>query len=125
MQTLIILSTAVPVNMLLAFPPTLTHLALLALPTSTHIFRLPRICPLIEVLDISYNKWLTQPHAGNESVLQRIEWDRWSRLRVVGLKGTGVGEEIMPHINKGRWVDVDIVGMVSLEDAMGNLTLGF
>lgn len=125
MQALVVLSTSVPVNLLLAFPPTLTHLALLALPTSTPIFRLPRICPLIEVLDISFNRWLTQPHAGNESVLQRVEWDKWSRLRVLGLTGTGVGEEMVPRVNKGRWVDVDIVGIVSLEDAMSNLTLGF
>lgn len=125
MQALVILSTSVPVNMLLTFPPTLTHLALLALPASTPIFRLPRICPLIEVLDISFNKWLTQPLAGNESVLQRVEWDRWSRLRVLGLTGTGVGEEIVPRVNKGRWADVDIVGIVSLEDAMSNLRLDF
>ncbi|KAI0726637.1 hypothetical protein C8Q72DRAFT_801428 [Fomitopsis betulina] len=124
MQALVILSTSVLVNMLLAFPPTLTHLALLALPTSTPIFRLPRICPLIEVLDISFNRWLTLPHAGTESVLQRVEWHRWSRLKVLGLTGTGVGEEIIPRVNTGRWVDVDIVGIVSLKDAMSNITLG-
>lgn len=124
MQALILLSTPLPVNMLLAFPPTLTHIALLALPTSTPIFRLPRICPLVEVLDVSFNKWLTHSHAGNESVLQRVEWDRWSRLRVLGLTGTGVGEEIVPRVNMGRWVDVDIVGLVSVKDAMSNLTLG-
>ncbi|KZT70138.1 hypothetical protein DAEQUDRAFT_689656 [Daedalea quercina L-15889] len=124
MRTLVLLSVTLPVTTLLTFPPTLTHLALLAVPTHTPIFRLPRVCPLIEVLDISFNKWLGQPHAGSSSVLQRIEWDRWSRLRVLALRGTGVGEEIVSRVNKGRWVDVDIVGTVPLEIAMSNLTLG-
>jgi len=125
MQNLILVSVALPVNTLLTFPPTLTHLALLSLPTHAPIHRLPRICPLIEVLDVSFNKWLNQPHAGSKSVLERVEWDRWSHLKVLGLKGTGVGEEIVQRVNKGRWVDVDIVGVASLEFAMSNLTLGF
>ncbi|TFY63285.1 hypothetical protein EVJ58_g3343 [Rhodofomes roseus] len=125
MQTLILLSITLPVNTLLSFPPTLTHLALLALPAPSPIFRLPRVCPLIEVLDISFNNWLSKPHADSQSVLERVEWDRWSRLKVLGLKGTGVGEEIVSRVNKGRWIDVDIVGVVSLEVALSNLSLDF
>ncbi|KAH9935025.1 uncharacterized protein B0H18DRAFT_496170 [Fomitopsis serialis] len=121
MQNLILVSIALPVNTLLTFPPTLTRLALLALPAPAPIHRLPRICPLIEVLDLSFNNWLAQPHAGSKSVLERVEWDRWSHLKVLGLKETGVGEEIVRRVNKGRWVDVDIVGVVSLEVAMSNL----
>ncbi|PCH37983.1 hypothetical protein WOLCODRAFT_148934 [Wolfiporia cocos MD-104 SS10] len=82
--SLILLACAVPITTLLAFPPTLTKVSLLALPAATPVHRLPRICPLIEVLDLSFNPWLTKDSgSAGETILQRIDWSRWSHLRML------------------------------------------
>lgn len=119
LYNLALLAVALPVTTLFTFPPTLTHLALLALTESAPIHRLPRICPLIEMLDLSYNPWLNQSIArkamlddeSEESTLRRVEWGRWTRLRILGLRECNVGEDILPIINKARWVDVEITGL--------------
>ncbi|KZT09521.1 uncharacterized protein LAESUDRAFT_810529 [Laetiporus sulphureus 93-53] len=112
LHTLVLLSSPLPVDTLLTFPPTLTHLALLALPAPAQVHRLPRICPLIEVLDLSFNVWLVEDFGKNgESILDRIEWNRWSRLRVLGLRECGVGTDIVARVNQSRWTDVEIIGV--------------
>ncbi|KAI0928419.1 hypothetical protein AcW1_005669 [Taiwanofungus camphoratus] len=112
LHTLILLATPLPVSTFLTFPPTLTHVALLALPAPTPIYRLPRLCPLVEVLDLSFNPWLndTSGTIQGETVLERVEWTRWGRLKVLGLRNCGVKPEIVGRINEGRWVDVETVG---------------
>ncbi|CCM04600.1 uncharacterized protein FIBRA_06782 [Fibroporia radiculosa] len=120
LHTIVLLTVPLPLNTLLAFPPTLTHLALLSLPTPAPIHRLPRICPLLEVLDLSYNPWLSMDTGlrgfkmGAEVTLNRVEWDRWSRLKVLGLVGCVVDAELVVQINKGRWEDIAIIGVESI-----------
>ncbi|KAL7283394.1 hypothetical protein ACG7TL_002824 [Trametes sanguinea] len=114
LHTLVVLNSPVPATTLFAFPLILTRLALLALPTPTPVHRLPRICPLLEVLDLSYNPWLNEPPGGqvtenSESILQRIEWQKWARLTVLGLRGCDVGPDIVAKVNKGRWEEVEVV----------------
>ncbi|TBU65817.1 hypothetical protein BD310DRAFT_804092 [Dichomitus squalens] len=118
LQTLIVLNAQVPSATLFLLPLTLTRLALLALPVpSPQVHRLPRICPLLEVLDLSYNPWLNDPpggkgHANVESTLDRIEWEKWARLQVLGLRMCNVPESIIARVNKGRLGDeVEIVGL--------------
>jgi len=127
LQTVILLNTSLPISILLNLPPTLTHLALLALPTPSPIHRLPRICPLIEVLDLSFNPWLNTDGGTGDAIITRVEWSRWSRLRMLGLRGCEVGTGFVRQLNKGRWVDVEVVGVDSgttdLELAMSNLVL--
>ncbi|KAI1795874.1 hypothetical protein LXA43DRAFT_970288 [Ganoderma leucocontextum] len=118
LHTLVVLNAQVPSTTLFLFPLTLTRLALLALPApSPQIHRLPRICPLLEVLDLSYNPWLNDPPGGKrlgnmESTLDRIEWEKWARLRVLGFRMCNVPISIVARVNRGRLGDdVDIVGL--------------
>ncbi|GBE82167.1 hypothetical protein SCP_0405470 [Sparassis crispa] len=122
LTALILLNTPLSVSTLFTFPPTLTHLALLALPSPAPVHRLPRICPLLEVLDLSFNPWVGQSDsaargawilARGEMILDRLEWNQWGRLKVLGLRDCGVGTEIARRVNMGRWVDVEIVGAAS------------
>ncbi|KAH9901392.1 hypothetical protein C8Q73DRAFT_742950 [Cubamyces lactineus] len=115
LSTLIVVNTSIPATTLFAFPLILTRLALLALPSPTPVHRLPRICPLLEVLDLSYNPWLNEPPGGqagvenSETILQRIEWKKWARLRVVGLRGCEISSDIATRVNMGRWEQVEVV----------------
>ncbi|KAI0664801.1 hypothetical protein C8Q70DRAFT_13487 [Cubamyces menziesii] len=115
LSTLIVVNTPVPATTLFVFPLILTRLALLALPAPTPVHRLPRICPLLEVLDLSYNPWLNEPPGGqagvenSETFLQRIEWKKWARLRVVGLRGCEISSDIATKVNMGRWEEVEVV----------------
>ena len=124
LHTLVVLNAQVPPTTLFLFPLTLTRLALLALPVpspqvhpSPQIHRLPRVCPLLEVLDLSYNPWVNEPPGGKglgnmESTLDRIEWEKWARLRVLGLRMCNVPKSIIARVNRGRLGDdVDIVGL--------------
>lgn len=128
LHTLIVHNAQVSSMMLFRFPPTLTRLALLALPSpqvqpGPQIHRLPRMCPLLEVLDLSYNPWLNEPPGGKglrnmESSLDRIEWEKWARLRVLGLRMCNAPENIATRVNRGRLgEEVDIFGL-------GEQTLG-
>jgi hypothetical protein len=77
-------------------------------PFSLPLHRLPSICPLIEVLDLSYNKWLRP----GMKEFERVAWARWSKLRVLGLRGCEFREldlETLARVNEGRWNDVEIV----------------
>ncbi|KAI0831312.1 hypothetical protein BC628DRAFT_1407814 [Trametes gibbosa] len=115
LHTLIVLDAPVHITTLFAFPPVLTCLALVALPSPTPVHRLPRICPLLAVLDLSYNPWLNEPPGGKgaesaaETIAQRVEWTKWARLRVLGLRGCNVPQEVLARVNRGRWDEVEIV----------------
>jgi hypothetical protein len=109
LQSLLILSAALPVSLVSALPPTLVHLVLIELPPSIqpHIHRLPGICPLLELFDLSYNSWLSA--GGGEKLLERVEWGRWTRLRTLGMRGCEADAQFAARVNKGRWQDVDII----------------
>ncbi len=109
LTALALLATPLSISALFSFPPTLTHLALLAIPQPAPVHRLPHLCPLLEVLDLSLNSWLGDP---TESTLDRVEWKRWRQLRVLGLRECGVGPDIARIVNQSRWADVEVVGVV-------------
>lgn len=114
LHTLIILNASVSTPMLFVFPPTITRLALLALPAPAQVHRLPRICPLLEVLDLSYNPWLNdlpsrQGRSVSENIIDRIEWEKWARLQVLGLRECSVPESIVARVNRGRMEEEVVV----------------
>jgi len=108
LHTMVLLSVHIPSVTFLSFPPTITHLALIELPAAVPLHRLPSICPLIKVIDLSYNKWLETMKSSTD-VLERVVWTRWGRLEVLGLRGCWVSEELRMKVNKERWTDVVII----------------
>ncbi|KAI0748130.1 hypothetical protein C8Q80DRAFT_1344446 [Daedaleopsis nitida] len=116
LHTLVVLNAVVPATMPFIFPPTITRLALLALPTPTQIHRLPRTCPLLRVLDLSYNVWLTEKSDGQggprETILDRIEWEKWARLRVLGLRECNAPQSVVVQVNRARFeAEVLVIGV--------------
>lgn len=109
LETLVLVSTRLSTSTLLTFPPTLTHLALVDISTPVSLHRLPKLCPLLVVLDLSYNHWLNDTNGDIPVALDKIEWSRWSHLQVVGLRECKISPELTGKINKGRWDDVNIV----------------
>ncbi len=61
--SLILVSTHLPTTILFALPPSITRLALIDLPTPIPLHRLPKLCPMLILLDLSYNKWLQAQQA--------------------------------------------------------------
>lgn len=131
LTVLILLNTSLASSTVFSFPPTLTHLALINLSTPVPIHRLPSICPLLVVLDISYNTWLGANFSGDgegrsivgvlgepqqprdptiKAVVDmgRVDWLRWSHLKVLGFRGNYVPEDLVSTVNEGRWDDVDV-----------------
>jgi hypothetical protein len=104
-----IISTTLSIPVLLALPSSLTRLALVHLFAPIPIHRLPDKCPLLELLDISYNPWLAEPAWGGERALERVEWGRWAYLRVLGCRDCGVTLKELGKVNERRWEDVKIV----------------
>ena len=104
-----IVSTTLSIPVILALPSSLTRLALVHLSAMIPIHRLPDKCPLLELLDISYNPWLAEPAWGGERVLERVAWGRWAYLKVLGCRECGVILEELRKVNEGRWEDVRIV----------------
>jgi hypothetical protein len=104
-----IVSTTLSIPVLLALPSSLTRLALVHLSAPIPIHRLPDKCPLLELLDISYNPWLAEPAWGRERALERVEWGRWEYLKVLGCRDCGVTLDELREVNEGRWEDVRIV----------------
>jgi hypothetical protein len=94
--------------------PALTRLALVRLSIPAPVHRLPERCPLLEMLDLSYNDWLATPAFGEETVLARVRWTRWTRLRVLGLREAGFRTDsaVLVGVNEGRWVDGLVVEIV-------------
>lgn len=105
--TFILMSAPMSISVVLSLPPTITHMALLNLPAPIALHRLPGICPLLEILDLSYNTWL---NSTSRDALARVEWSRWNCLRVLGLRECFVTCEMLQKLNKGRWDDVQVVG---------------
>jgi hypothetical protein len=109
LSTFILMSTPMAISIVLSLPPTITHIALLNLPAPIALHRLPGVCPLLEVLDLSYNTWLSSTSRDASKILERVEWGRWQRLRVLGLRNCFMSDEILQKLNKGRWDDVQVV----------------
>jgi len=63
---------------------------------------------MIAVLDISYNKWLVDDGEGR-TALERVAYSRWTRLRVLVLRGCQLTPSIQSAVNRGRWIDVEII----------------
>lgn len=108
-HSLILLSTPLSVRTLLTFPSSLTHLALIHLPSAIPVYRLPDKCPLLEVLDLSFNDWLKTPSWGEERAMQRVAWRRWTHLRILGCRGCGLDNEVLKDVNMNPWIDVQII----------------
>jgi len=109
LRTFILVSTPMAVSTILSLPPTITHMALLNLPTPIALHRLPRVCPLLEVLDLSYNTWLSSTSKDASKILKRVDWSRWNCLRVLGLRECLISDEMLQKLNRGRWDDVQVV----------------
>ncbi|KAI0306479.1 hypothetical protein B0F90DRAFT_1690248 [Multifurca ochricompacta] len=109
LKALAIVSTTLLIPTLLALPPSLTRLALVHLSAAVPLHRLPDKCPLLEVLDISYNQWLGEPTWGGEPAIEMIAWGRWAYLKMLGCRDCGFGLEELKKVNEGRWEDVTIV----------------
>ncbi|KAI9446362.1 hypothetical protein H4582DRAFT_2069715 [Lactarius indigo] len=109
LTALAIVSAALLTPTLLAFPPSVTRLALVHLSAPVLLHRLPDKCPLLEMLDISYNPWLGEPAWGGERVLEKVAWQRWAYLKVLGCRECGIELEELRRVNEGRWDDVTIV----------------
>lgn len=132
LTTLILLNTSLSSSTLFSLPPTITHLAFISLSSPVPLHRLPNVCPLLVMLDLSYNSWLgTNSNSGNEGQgligqlgepqqlrnpgiratvdLGRVDWHRWNHLKVLGFRGNYVPDGFMNKVNEGRWDDVEVV----------------
>ena len=108
LHTFIVLSSSFQPSLIPLLPPTLTHLALLDIPKiPLHI--LPPLLPLLAVLDLSFNAWL----GAQGSKFSRLEWSKWTKLELLGLRGCAIGDADMwtlkKTINQGRLTDVEII----------------
>ena len=108
LTTLMIISTRLLAPSLLSLPPTLTNIALVNLPNPVSVHRLPSVCPLLTILDLSFNTWL-ELEADAEKILQKVDWTRWSRLRVLGLRKCYLSIATHEKLNRGRWDEVDVI----------------
>ncbi|KAG6866990.1 hypothetical protein C0991_003906 [Blastosporella zonata] len=108
LSTLVLMCTRLATSTLLSLPPTITRLALLNLTTPIPLHRLPSTCPLLVVLDLSYNVWLCTVDESDRA-LDRVEWSRWSCLGVLGLRECAVSSMMLGRVNRGRWDDVEVV----------------
>ena len=107
--SLILVSTHLPTTILLALPPSITRLALIDLPSPIPLHRLPKLCPMLVLLDLSYNKWLQAPAGEGAESLEKTAWSRWRKLEIVGLRGCYISSKLIQKINAGRWDDVDVI----------------
>lgn len=101
-HTLFLYSTSLTPSTFLSFPPTLTHLGLVSLPVALPLYRLPRICPTLVVLDLSYNGWI-------EETFDTVAWSKWKDLKVLGIRGCELESTSIDKVNDGRWDEVEIV----------------
>ncbi|KAG6837295.1 hypothetical protein H0H93_011897 [Arthromyces matolae] len=108
LYTLVLISTRLATSTVFSFPPTITRMALINLPTPIPLHRLPNTCPLLIVLDLSYNSWLSVID-DSDKAFERIDWGRWNTLNVLGLRECAISSTIVKKVNKGRWDDVQIV----------------
>ncbi|KAG1827177.1 uncharacterized protein BJ212DRAFT_1257429 [Suillus subaureus] len=88
-------------------PPTITCLTLINIPKPVSLQWLPLYCPLVSLLDLSYNNWLIP--ASGEKLLQDCPWKKLRYLKVLGLRGCHVSSTLLSQVNRGRWDDVDVI----------------
>ncbi|OAX38929.1 hypothetical protein K503DRAFT_815313 [Rhizopogon vinicolor AM-OR11-026] len=88
-------------------PPTITCLALINIPKPVSLQRLSSYCPLVSLLDISYNSWLNT--ISGEKLLEDYPWTKLHHLKVLGLRGCHVTPALLSQVNRGRWDDVDVI----------------
>ncbi|KAF8511385.1 hypothetical protein JB92DRAFT_2934858 [Gautieria morchelliformis] len=108
LHTFIVLASSFRPSLMTLLPPTLTHLALLNV-SHIPLRTLPALLPLLALLDLSFNSWLG-PHFGK---LVRLEWSKWTKLTLLGLRGCGICDAdawtLKKRINERRLTDVEIV----------------
>jgi len=122
LYSLVFLNTSISSSTFFGFPPTLTHLGLINMSTPVPLHRLPYICPLIIILDVSYNAWLSANFVSNDRLreqqpprdtpivdLRRVDWSRLNHLKVLGFRGNYVPENFLECVNKGRWDEITVV----------------
>ena len=107
LHTLIFISTSS--SILLTMPPTITALVLIDLSSPQPLHRLPKLCPLLELLDLSYNIWLRDPSGESYGNFERIQWVRWSHLKILGLRECYVTRQQLQRIEEGRWDGINII----------------
>jgi hypothetical protein len=103
LHTFILVSALMSNASLFALPATLTHLALIDVSAPLPVYRLSSACPLLVLLDLSYNSWL------GDKALERFVWTRLSRLEVLGLRGCKLSAQTLANVNRERWTDVEII----------------
>ncbi|KAF8578249.1 hypothetical protein K439DRAFT_1663840 [Ramaria rubella] len=108
LHTFIVLSTFFSSSLLSLLPPTLTHLALLGI-QRIPVHTLPIQLPHIIVLDLSFNPWI----AASSSKIIRIEWRKWTKFEVLGVRGCELNDEdaraLRESVNRGRLMDIRVV----------------
>lgn len=109
LHTFVLMSTRLAMSTFLSFPPTITHMGLINLPMPISLHRLPGICPLLVVLDLSYNSWLSHATKDATQTLEKVAWTRWGHLRILGFRECHIPHDMHVRVNKGRWDDVEIL----------------
>jgi hypothetical protein len=108
LHTLVFLASSPTHSVLLAIPPTLTILALIDV-SQQPLHRLPKLCPLLVLLDLSYNSWLKDPSDDGYGSFERIDWSRWGYLKVLGLRDCYATQKLLQRIEEGKWGDLSII----------------
>ncbi|KAG8217879.1 hypothetical protein J3R82DRAFT_6045 [Butyriboletus roseoflavus] len=111
LRSLAVLSSPLSAATVLAFPPTITHLVLVNIPHRIPLQRLPTICPLLVLLDLSYNPWLYSFEVvdGGRPILEEVGWAKLRRLEVIGLRACPVTQTLLLELNRGRWEDIRVI----------------
>lgn len=109
LRTLIFLTSSLATSLFLAIPPTLTILALIDVSSPQPLHRLPKLCPLLVILDLSYNSWLKDPSVESYRSFERIDWLRWGHLKILGLRECYTTQELLRKMEEGKWGDLDII----------------
>lgn len=109
LHSFLCISISLASSTLLGIPPTLTHLILVDLSSPQPLHRLPKLCPLLVLLDLSYNIWLREPEGEGYWNFERIEWPRWKHLRILGLRECFVTDELLSRVEDGRWDGIDVI----------------
>lgn len=107
LRTLALVSTELSIQTLFSFPRSLTRLALVDISHQPLISKLPRLCPSLVILDLSFNSWLKDPDESHE-ILGVINWNKWYGLDILGLRGCSVRRDTLVKVNQNRLADVHI-----------------
>jgi len=109
LQSLIVLSSRLAMSTVLSLPITLTHLALINLDKPISLHRLPAQCPLLVVLDLSFNTWLAHMSIETVKNIERIDWERWAQLRILGWRDCTIPDGMLTNLNRRRWDDIELM----------------